>query len=49
VVPNHGSRWPRPAFDETTSVRCAAGIRKFDGGVSWLFELRLVRIVGGYR
>src|SRR2546426_12356843 len=46
VVPNHGSRWPMPALDETTSVFCAAGIRKFDGGVSWLFELRLVRIVG---
>src|ERR1700716_1438699 len=35
-----------PAFDDTTSVLVAVGIRKLDGGCSWLFELRLVTIVG---
>src|SRR6267142_694811 len=35
-----------PAFDDTTSLFVAVGIRKLDGGCSWLFELRLVTIVG---
>src|SRR3954468_19845747 len=46
VVPNQGSRWPRPALVETTSLLVATGNRKLDGGSSWLLEFKLVRMVG---
>ena len=45
-VPNHGRRCAKPAFDVTTSVLVALGIRKLDGGCSWLFDCMLVLKVG---
>jgi hypothetical protein len=33
-VPNQGRRCAKPAFDVTTSVFVAVGIRKLDGGCS---------------
>ena len=45
-VPNHGSRWVKPAFDVTTSVRVGVGIRKLAGGCSWLLRCTLVLNVG---
>ena len=45
-VPNHGSFWLRPAFDDTTSLWVAVGVRKPAGGRSWLLRCRLVLNVG---
>src|SRR3954470_5443725 len=45
-VPNQGSFCPRPALDVTTSVCVGIGVRKLDGGCSWLLELTLVSSVG---
>ncbi len=39
VVPNHGSRWLSPALDVTASVRVGVGMRKLEGGCSWLLRL----------
>jgi len=38
-VPYHGSFWLRPALDVMASVRVGVGIRKLDGGCSWLLRL----------
>jgi hypothetical protein len=45
-VPYHGNRWLSPALDVTASFCVGVGMRKLDGGWTWLLRLRPLLNVG---